>query len=175
MTLAIRQIATNELTPAQRTGIIALCESAYEEAMAPYLDDIGPGQHLLGAVDGQLVSHLMWVDRQLQVEEGPLLRTAYVELVATLPEEQGRGHATALLRAVVPRLEAYDLAALSPAVDGLYLRLGWRYWEGPLATRRDGQRHPDPEERVMVLPLARTPALPAGAGLSVEWRPGEVW
>jgi len=69
----------------------------------------------------------------------------------------------------------YDLAALCPTRDGLYRRLGWRYWRGPLSVRKDGHVVPTPQERVMILPLPLTPTLDLDAPLSVEWRPGEVW
>jgi hypothetical protein len=67
------------------------------------------------------------------------------------------------------------LAALSPATDTLYARLGWCYWRGPLAVRHGGRLVPTGHERIMILPLARTPALDDTQALSVEWRPGEVW
>lgn len=175
MTFRIEQACSAGLTPSLREALLALCEAAYEEPMAGYLRDIGPGEHLLGFEDGRLVSHLLWVERRLEPAGAAPLRTAYVELVATHPERQRRGYAAALLQALAPRIADYDLAALSPATEGLYLRAGWSYWRGPLFHRRDGQLHPDPEEQVMILPLPRSPALDLDAALSVEWRPGEVW
>ncbi len=175
MSLRIQQVSTPNLPAALRDAILALCEAAYEEPMAGYLADIGPGEHLLGFEEERLVSHLMWVERRLEVAAGPALRTAYIELVATHPTAQGRGHATALLAELPPRIAAYDLGALSPATEGLYFRAGWEYWRGPLFHRRNGQFVPDSEERVMVLRLPRSPALDLDAALSVDWRPGEVW
>jgi GNAT superfamily N-acetyltransferase len=111
----------------------------------------------------------------LQPEGRGPLRTAYVELVATAPTAQRHGYASALLQHVVALVGDFELAALSPATDGLYRRLGWRFWRGPLSVRRDGRIEPTPEERVMIHPLPLTPILDLDVPLSIEWRPGEVW
>jgi aminoglycoside 2'-N-acetyltransferase I len=173
--LAIEQVRTADLGSERMAEILHLCDAAYGEATEPYFEAIGAGVHLLGLRDAELVSHLMWVTRQLEPEGIAPLDTAYVELVATLPAEQGRGYATQLLRALPARLADFDLAALCPATDGLYLRAGWRFWRGPLSVRKEGARIRTPEERVMFLTLPRTPLLNLDAPLSVEWRPGEVW
>ena len=152
-----------------------LCDAAYHTDTQPYFASLGPGEHLLGMQGGQLVSHLMWVTRWLEPQGHRPVKTAYVEMVATTPHAQRQGHATALLQYFVPQVGDYALAALCPARDGLYRRLGWRYWRGPLSVRKDGQVVPTPQERVMIMLLPRTPAIDLDAPLSVEWRPGEVW
>ena len=65
-------------------------------------------------------------------------------------------------------------AALSPATEGLYARLGWRFWRGPLSIRSEAGKTPTPEEEIMFLRLPRTPPLDETLPLSAEWRPGEV-
>ncbi|HYF40534.1 MAG TPA: GNAT family N-acetyltransferase, partial [Gemmatimonadales bacterium] len=80
-----------------------------------------------------------------------------------------------LLRHFPSQVREFDLAALSPATDDLYLRAGWRFWRGPLMVRTDQGLVPTPEEEIMVLELPRTPVLDLEQPLSVEWRPGEVW
>ena len=152
-----------------------LCDAAYGTTTQPYFASLGPGEHLLGMHGGQLVSHLMWVTRWLEPHGHRPLKTAYVEMVATTPHAQRQGHATALLQYFVPLVGDYELAALCPATDGLYRRLGWGWWRGPLSARRDGHVVLTPEERVMIMPLPLTPALDLDVPLSVEWRPGEVW
>jgi aminoglycoside 2'-N-acetyltransferase I len=172
----IQRVSSADLSASLRPAVRALCDSAYGADLADYFDDIGPGEHLLGWDDGELVSHLMWVTRWLQAGDGPLLRTAYVELVATAPARQRQGHATALLEYFPSQVGDFDIAALGPATESLYTRQGWRYWRGPLAVRTEGSLVPTPEERIMVLTLPRTPKLDFDAPLSVEWRPGEeVW
>jgi hypothetical protein len=112
------------------------------------------------------------------VDNQPLLRTAYVELVATHPGAQRRGHATRLMREMQAQLDEYDFAALSPSDEAfvLYERLGWEWWRGPLVVRDAHGLVPSPDEVLMVLRLPRTPTnLDPGATLSIEWRAGEVW
>jgi len=174
--LRIEQRATAAIAPRTFDAIVRLCDEAYQESTASYFDDIGPGEHLLGWDGEVLASHLMWVPRLLAPAGSAALRTAYVEMVATAGAMRGRGYASRLLEMLPELLAPFELAALAPATDSLYLRLGWRYWEGPLGHRKDGALVPDDEERVMFLRLPKTPPdLDPRAPLSCEWRPGEVW
>lgn len=174
--MQVEYVETPALDDDQRRAVLELCRVAYEEDLARYLWDIGPGLHALGRVDGALVAHAMIVPRQLETA-GHVLQTAYVELVATHPRAQRRGYGSAVLHALAGRMDPYDIAALSPSDVRFYARLGWEPWRGPLAVRTaDGLVTSPPDEQVMVLRLPRTPvALDLDAALSVEWRPGEVW
>jgi aminoglycoside 2'-N-acetyltransferase I len=103
--------------------------------------------------------------------------TAYIEFVATRPDHQGNGYATRVMECLMNAIpHDYELSALSPAETGLYERLGWRFWRGPLYIRMPGgELTPTPEERVMILELPGRPQLQLDAALSAEWRAGEVW
>jgi aminoglycoside 2'-N-acetyltransferase I len=164
-----------------RGEIISLCEAAYRESFTRLFDDLPASVHILARDDrGRLVSHAEWVTRWLQPDGHRVLRTAYVEAVATLPEHQRQGLATAGLRrfANIVRNDAtWDLAALSPSDSAFYARLGWELWEGPLAIRHDDGVEPTPaDEEVMILRLPRTPAtLTKTSLLTAEWRVGELW
>jgi GNAT superfamily N-acetyltransferase len=174
--LTIRTIPSASLSTSERDALIALCTAAYEEPFAQYLDDIGPGTHLLGVVDDVVVSHLMWVPRTLYVQGWGALESAYVEAVATQPDAQGFGYASALMRAVPDTLGAFALAALSPSDHAWYARFGWETWRGPLSVRQHGREEPTPDEELMVLRLPGTPAtLDVHAAIACDWRPGEVW
>lgn len=176
MSLRIEHLPTGRLSLSSTRALVALCDAAFDEDSTAYFRDIGPGEHLLGWDNEVLATHLMWVPRTLVVADRLSLRAAYVEQVATARSHLRRGYASHLLAMLPPLLTTYDVAALSPATDTIYLRQGWQYWEGPLSHRMDGADVPDPEERIMVLPLPRTPAaLDRKAPLSVEWRPGDVW
>lgn len=170
-----RIVPAAALTEAQRAAILDLCCAAYEEDIGPIWDLFPEATHVLGYLEGTLVSHALWVTRWLQVGEGPLLRTAYVELVATAPAQQGQGFATAVMQRLQATVQDYDLAALCPAVPEWYARLGWEPWRGPLAIRTETGLLATPDELVMVLRLPKTPPLDLDALLSAEWRPGEVW
>lgn len=54
--------------------------------------------HVIGMLGESIVSHAVWVPRWLQPGDGPYLRTAYVEMVATEPHVQRRGFATKVMR-----------------------------------------------------------------------------
>jgi aminoglycoside 2'-N-acetyltransferase I len=173
--LRIERLSTDSLSPAIARAVGDLCDAAYAESVASYFQAIGPGEHLLGWRDDTLVSHLMWVPRWLRAGDGPLLRTAYVELVATAPAHQRQGYAGSLLEYFPSQVGDFELAALSPATESLYSRAGWQFWWGPLAVRTDAGLVPTPDEEVMVLQLPGTPPLDRKLPLSVEWRAGEVW
>jgi aminoglycoside 2'-N-acetyltransferase I len=158
----------------ERAAIISLCDRAYGESMAGYYAALRNSVHLIGRVEGVIVAHAMWVTRWLQAGDGPFMRAAYVELVATDPEQQGRGYASLVMQ----RLVGYEIGALSPSERGasVYSRLGWEAWTGPLFARRGASLIATPGETVMVLRLPGTPpSLGLNAPLSVEWRTSELW
>jgi aminoglycoside 2'-N-acetyltransferase I len=175
--MRIELLKTRDMTREDQDAILALCGAAYDEDLRDYLANIGPGLHLLGRVDGELVSHVMFVERTLEIVGTELsMRTAYVELVATHPLEQHRGYASQLLREIVKYMDGYDIAALSPTDSSFYARLGWEPWLGKLAIRTKEGLFPSPDEEIMILRLAHTPIdLNIRTMLSIEWRPGEVW
>lgn len=165
------------LTDDERAAILGLCTRAYGEPFDDFLAGLEGAIHLLLYEDGRLASHVCWVDRLLQQEGQEPLRTAYIEAVATEPSLQRRGHATTLMQAAARLVQEYPLAALSPAETSLYARLGWLSWRGPLAVRTARGMEPAPEEQVLYLPTAATPAwLDPHAPLSCEWRAApEQW
>jgi aminoglycoside 2'-N-acetyltransferase I len=174
-------VTADALDSAARAEIIALCESAYGENFTRLFDELPGSAHVLARDErGALLSHAEWVTRWLQPAGRPVLRTAYVEAVATAPEYQGQGLASAALRRLSEALVAdsrWELAALSPSDSAFYARLGWELWQGPLGIRRGDRVDPTPsDEEVMILRLPRTPAtLDLTSLLTAEWRVGELW
>ncbi len=175
--LQIVQVKAEALSPEQRTAIIQLCTEAYEEDFSDFFQMLPATTHLLGQVNGRLVSHLAWVTRWLQPAGSPLLETAYIEAVATAPALQGNGYASQLLREAVERIQDYDLGALSPSEAPFYERLGWELWRGPLGVRTaTGIERTPKDEEVMIMRLRKTPAeLDLNVFLTAEWREGELW
>jgi aminoglycoside 2'-N-acetyltransferase I len=174
-------VAADALNHAARAEIIDLCQSAYREDFTRLFEELPGSIHVLARDErGLLVNHAEWVTRWLQPADHRALRTAYVEAVATIPERQGRGLATAVLRRVSDELGAnptWELGALSPSAPALYARLGWELWRGRLAIRHGERIEPTPaDEQVMILRLPRTPAtLVTTSLLTAEWRSGELW
>ncbi len=155
--------------------IINLCSAAYEEDFRHYMELLPNPVHLLARRSGTLVSHAAWVTRWLQVKEDKVLRTAYVEAVATAPEYQRRGFASAVMQHLITHIDDFDIGALSPSDADFYERLGWELWRGPLAVRTEQCLMSTPGEEVMIYRLLRTPKLDLKNLLTVEWREGEVW
>jgi len=164
-----------------RHEIIALCESAYDEDFSHLFDQLPDSVYVLARDNGgSLVSHAEFVPRWLEAAGSGMMRTAYVEAVATAPGHQRQGLATAVLQRLVDTVAAdvtWDLAALSPSEAAFYERRGWELWRGPLAIRRDGHLEPSPDdEQVMIRRLPRTPTtIETAALLTAEWREGELW
>lgn len=173
--LVIARIVATDLSAHQRAEIIALCTAAYEEDFADMFDMLPGSIHMLARLNGQLVSHAAWVTRWLQPEGLPVLHTAFVEAVATVPEHQGKGFASAVLRELATHITSYDLGALSPSDAAFYERLGWELWRGPLGIRTEHGLKPTPGEQAMVLRLPHTPVLDLDRAMSAEWRLGELW
>ncbi|OYT71430.1 MAG: GNAT family N-acetyltransferase [Chloracidobacterium sp. CP2_5A] len=173
--LTFEVVPSGSLAASSRQEIIDLCSAAYEEDFLYYLDLLPNPVHLLARHSGTLVSHAAWVTRWLQIEEDRILRTAYVEAVATAPKHQRRGYASAVMQRLTRCLDGFEIGALSPSDVRFYERLGWELWRGPLAARAKEGLLPTPGEEVMIYRLSGTPALDLNALLTVEWREGEVW
>ena len=174
--LLLEVVSSQSLSDADRSAIISLCNRAYEEDLEPLFNTFGVARHVLGYYAGALVSHAMWVTRWLQVGADPVMRTAYVEMVATEKAYRTRGFATAAMKRVASEIQDFDLGALSPFSVAYYERLGWELWRGPLSIRTDeGLMRTPRDGDVMILRLPRTPTLDLNAPLSAEWREGELW
>jgi aminoglycoside 2'-N-acetyltransferase I len=171
----IQLIRSEALSADLEAEVLAMCNCAYEEDLEPLFRIFTGATHVIAFLRGSIVSHAMWVTRWLQPGDGALLRTAYVEMVATDPRFERRGCATAVMQSLAESITDFDLGALCPAEPGLYVKLGWVFWRGPLYIRDRGKLVRTADERVMVLPLARTPTLDLDAPLSAEWREGELW
>lgn len=174
--LKIDVVQSQLLSDLERNAIIAFCTRAYGEDMEPLFRTFSNPTHVRGFYNGSLASHALWITRLLQAGNRPLLRTAYVEAVATDPAWRNRGFATAVMRRVAAEVQDFDLAALSPFDVGYYARLSWEAWQGPLLIRtEDGLQASPEDEEVMILRLPKTPPLDLTQPLSAEWREGELW
>ena len=135
------------------------------------------GTHFVVEVKGRVVSHAAVVERTLHVTEASI-RTGYVEAVATVPAEQGRGHGTSVMRAVNQLIERdFELGILGTGSQGFYERLGWRIWQGPssVLTASGETATPDDDGYIMYLLTPSSPPLDPHSPIACEWRPGDVW
>jgi aminoglycoside 2'-N-acetyltransferase I len=168
-------VSRQQMSPRLYEEIVVFCSCAYEEDFAPLMARWIGSTHVLGRCSGRLVSHALWVTRWLQVGSSVLLRTAFVEAVATHRVFRGRGYASQAMLRVANEIADFQLAALSAFDSAWYARLGWERWRGPLFVRSDARLVPTPDENVMIRRLPRTPPLDLDAPLSAEWRDGEPW
>ena len=168
---------TEELNAETRTSIIHVCRTAHQEDEFTHLFSYIPsgGIHVLAYWEHELVSHAVATTRWLQPEGLPLLRTAYIDAVATLPAYQGQGIGSTLMRHLATVLSDFEMACLQTERVSFYARLGWEVWRGPLAGRRATELLPTPDEQgIMILRLARTPPLDVERLLVVEYD-GRIW
>lgn len=173
--LNLEVLRGEQLTPEQLAEISALCNRAYDADLEPLFQTFTDVTHVIGRWGSVIVSHAMWVTRWLQPGDQPSLRTAYVEMVATEPQFQGRGFATAVMRRLVSAIHDFELGGLSPAEPRLYTKLGWVFWQGPLFIRTQDGLISTPDDSMMILRLPKTPPLDLTSSLSAEWREGELW
>jgi aminoglycoside 2'-N-acetyltransferase I len=168
--------AGRDLSRDEYLEILGLCTQAFRRDYSPFMESFKDPTHILGRYGGKLVSHVLWITRWLQIGASPLLRTAYIEALATDLNQRNKGFASEIMRKVVGEIQDYDIAALATGSQGFYARLGWQLWCGPLFVRGEQGLLPTPDEHgVMVLPLARTPPFDLNSSLSVEWRKIELW
>jgi aminoglycoside 2'-N-acetyltransferase I len=131
---------------------------------------------VLASLAGRLVGHAVVTIRWLQVEDGPLLRTGYVDAVATSPGDQGTGIGSAVMRHLATVVDDCDIACLETERPGFYEGLGWEEWRGPLGGRSPEGVIPTPDQRgVMILRLPRTPDIDLEQLLTVEVHAARIW
>ena len=176
---AVLSFKTEELSAETRSAIVELCVIAHQEEDFRNLFSYVPsgGWHFLLFEGSELVSHALVTTRWLQPEGHPLLKTAYIDAVATLPAAQGRGHGSALMRSLATSIDRdYEIGCLETERIGFYERLGWEVWRGPLAGRSEQGLIPTPEQSgIMVLPLSQTPALDLDSLLTIECQGTRIW
>ena len=174
----VRFFPTEAISPALRASIIDVCIRAHDNEDFHRLFSFVPsgGRHFLAYHGETLVSHAVVTTRWLQVEGRPVMRTAFVDAVSTVPEHQGRGYGSAVMRHLGENIDDYAIGCLETDRIGFYRRLGWEVWQGPLAGRSDQGLIPTPDQKgVMVLRLANTPQLSFDEPLSVECQAERIW
>ena len=177
--ITLTSARTEDLDSPTRESIIEVCVEAHQEEDFKNLFSYIPsgGWHFLAHLDAELVSHAVVTTRWLQPEGQLLLKTAYVDAVATLPAYQGLGYGSAVMRQLANEIEdEYVIACLETERETFYARLGWEIWRGPLAGRSEQGVIPTPNQTgVMILRLTQTPALDLDQSLTIECQPGRIW
>lgn len=171
--------ADHEVDPGLLLAARAICALAFGDRFTDDdWDHAAGGLRFLLYDGGLLVGHAAVVPRDLEVGDRRV-RVGYVEAVAVLPEAQGRGLGSRLMRAVAAALErdTVELGVLSTGRRAFYERLGWQPWRGPSFVRRaDGiVRTPEEDDGLLVLVLPSTPDLDLTSSLTCDARSGDDW
>jgi aminoglycoside 2'-N-acetyltransferase I len=175
--IVITSALTEDLNAATRDSIIQVCIMAHHEDDFKNLFSYIPsdGIHILAYHKRDLVSHAVVTTRWLQPEGQRLLRTAYVDAVATLPAYQGQGIGSKVLRHLASVISDFEIACLETERESFYARVGWESWRGALAGRRETELLPTPDQKgIMILRLDRTPALDLDGSLTIQYD-GRIW
>ena len=167
---------TRNLSEAERSAIVSLCTTAHQVDFGALFSYLPPdGLHVLAYEDGQLVSHAVVTTRWLQPDNLPLLKTAYVDAVATDPAYQRQGIGSSVMQHLASVIRDYELACLETERVSFYTQVGWEEWRGSLASRKGTELMPTPDQKgIMILRLARTPPLDLDGSLTVEYD-GRIW
>jgi len=175
--LDVRLRRTRQIDAAMRAAIVELCTAAYQTDFSRFFFYLPTdGLHFIAYRDDQIVSHAVVTTRWVQPERLPVLRTAYVDAVATLPAYQRRGYGSAVMRELTAYLIEYDLACLETDQVTFFEHLGWQRWRGPRAGRSGTELTPTPEQQnIMILRLANTPPLDLDRLLTIEAQAGRMW
>jgi aminoglycoside 2'-N-acetyltransferase I len=175
--ISVTSAHTEELNADTRAAIIHVCRTAHQQDDFIHLFSYIPsgGIHVLAYYEQELVSHAVATTRWLQPHGLSILRTAYVDAVATLPAYQGRAIGSTVMRHLASLLSEYEIACLETDRVSFYARIGWEVWRGPLAGRKGDELVPTPDQKgIMILRLDRTPPL-AIDGLLVVTYDGRMW
>ena len=176
MELELSVKKNRDLSEKELTDIIELCSRAFNVDYRTFLNTFIGATHVIGYYKEVMVSHALWITRWLQVGDSPLMRTAYVEGVATDEPYRKEGFASAVMEKIAEEITNFEIAGLCTGLPDFYTRLGWGVWKGPLFSRKDGELIPSREgASVMVLALPNSPLFDLYAPISVEWREGELW
>jgi aminoglycoside 2'-N-acetyltransferase I len=173
----IRNHRTRQLDAVTRATLVELCTVAHQADFSRLFFHLPTdGLHFIAYFDDQIVSHAVVTTRWVQPERRPVLRTAYVDALATLPVYQRRGYGTAVMRELISHIAEYDLGCLKTERVSFFERLGWQRWRGPRAGRSGDNLISTPDQQnIMILRLANTPPLDLDRMLTIEAQAGRIW
>ncbi len=178
--LRIETGRTARLDEATKAAIVRVCNDSVHSDVFDLLFSFLPpdGLHVIGYLGDELVSHAVATTRWLQTGTSPLLKTAYIDAVATATAYQGRRFGSVVMRRLAAEVATdYEAACLetSDAV-GFYEKIGWQEWRGALAGRGEHGLIPTPDQKgIMVLRLPRTPELDFDGLLTIEDQGARIW
>jgi aminoglycoside 2'-N-acetyltransferase I len=172
-------VTDDAIDPGLLRAARGICDSAFGDSFTgDDWDHTFGGVRLLLYDEGLLVGHAAVVGRSIGFGD-LVLRAGYVEGVAVVPEVQGRGLGSRLMRAAnaILEREGFEIGVLSTSRGSFYSRLGWEPWPGPSFVRyADGiVRTPDEDDGLLVRRVTTTPALGPTWPITCDARSGDDW
>ncbi|MET0727181.1 MAG: GNAT family N-acetyltransferase [Acidimicrobiales bacterium] len=175
--LELHVVRSEDIPPARLAEVRTLLLEAFGgDFTADDWDHTVGGWHVI-ALDEGPVAHACAVERAIEVG-GRVLRTGYVEGVATAPRRQRTGLGTAVMRRLDQLIDAsFDLGALSTGSHPFYERLGWERWQGPSYVRHGHEvvRTLGEDDGIMVRRGRTTADLDPTLPIVCPTRPGDDW
>jgi len=173
----MQTVHTADLDAGARSAARELLDEAFGDMTEDDWEHALGGLHALAWDGPELIGHASLIQRRL-LHGGRALRAGYVEAVAVREDRRGEGHGAAMM-AVLEDIarRAYEVAALGAAraAGEFYAARGWQRWRGPTyALTPDGiRRTADVDGWIFVFQL--TAPLNLSAGITCDWRDGDVW
>ena len=165
------------LTGAQEQEAVRLMDAAFAGDFdeTDWAHALG-GTHAVAFGDGRMVGHASVVPRDLWADDTHLA-SGYVEAVAVLPELQGLGIGSELMRSLEAVLDGTELGVLGTDSHRFYERLGWERWRGTTWVRTESAlvRTADEDDGIMIRRTALTPDFAPDARLICLPREGDDW
>ena len=131
---SVRVFTSEELAAAGlRQAVIDVCVAAHEEdAFRDMFTKYFPSgaRHFLAYDGDTLVSHAVVTTRGVQPEGLPILRTAFVDAVSTLPSRQNQGYGRATMQRLAETIGDYEIGCLQTDRTSFYAHLGWESGAG---------------------------------------------
>lgn len=161
VSLEVEFIRTSEVVPTVQVIIDQLDRLAFaENADEDVTEWSGPDWMVLGRYEGEIVTQLGLLEREIQVGAGTLL-VGGVGGVATLPARQRRGFSSTLMQAAAGFLKnemevPFGLLVCAEETQPFYARLGWKTVSNRLLFTQEGISQPM-HTPVMILSLAVKP------------------
>ena len=113
---SVRVFTSEELaTAGLRQPVIDLCLAAHQEDAFRYMFTkyfASGARHFLAYDGDTLVSHAVVSTRGVQPEGLPIMRTAFVDAVSTLPSLQNQGYGSATMQRLAETISDYETGCL---------------------------------------------------------------
>jgi predicted N-acetyltransferase YhbS len=165
-------LADSELSTQDRKEINAVCDQAFDADMGEVDPSYGfqwvaqNDWHVVGKLDGTIVSHVGIVGRTGTVDGHPVTLGG-IGAVATLPEFQKKGLASSAMTLAAGFMRDslkvdFGLLVCACKTEPFYHNLGWQEVAGPLVFDQPQGKVTFPEV-TMILPCARQ-----------DWPPGTI-